>query len=132
MKNIWTHAQKDYECENTLFVQQIVILKSRHVKTSQKEWRTLNLSRKTCFPRFLSCCENHWFIENLFRSSRLQIFFKIAVLKNFAIFNILIRLQPATLLKRDPTQVFFFEYWKNFKNHSFYRTVLMAPSASCY
>ena len=70
---------------------------------------------------------------------RFQMFFKIGVLRNFAIFtgkhlhlsNFLIKLQafkPATLLKRDSnTGVFLLILW-NFKEHFFRRT----PPDDCF
>ena len=69
--------------------------------------------------------------NDIVRSSRSQMFFKIGVFKNFAIFKgkhlcrslFLIKLQPwrpATLLKRDSTQVFSCEYCEIFKNTFFF------------
>ena len=66
---------------------------------------------------------------------------KKAVLKNFAIFTgihlcwslFLIKLQafrPATLLKRDSTQVFFFEYCEIFKNTCFEKYLRMIASVN--
>ena len=68
--------------------------------------------------------------NNTIRSSHSQMFFKIGALENFAIFKgkqlcrsiFLIKLQvwrPATLLKRDSTQVFSCEYCEIFKNTFF-------------
>ena len=68
------------------------------------------------------------------RSSRLQIFFKSGVLKNFANFTgkhlclnlFLIKLQASRLQlyqKETPTQVLSCEICKNFKNTFFYRTL---------
>ena len=69
-----------------------------------------------------------------------QIFFKIGVLKKFAIFTVehlclclflikLLALRAATLLKRVfKTRVFYCEYCEIFKNSFFYRTPLMAAS----
>ena len=70
-----------------------------------------------------------------YRSSRLQIFFKIDVLKNFAIFigkyllNVgqIVGLQQL-YLKVTPTNVFSCEYCEIFKNSFFYRTPLVAAS----
>ena len=81
--------------------------------------------------------DSHEEDNDIIRSSRSQMFFRIGVLKNFAIFTgkhlcrslFLIKLQcwrPATLLKRDSTQVFSCEYCKIFKNTFFYRTPLVA------
>ena len=70
----------------------------------------------------------------MFRSNRLQMFFKIGVLRNFANFTgkhlcwslFLIKSQarrPGTLLKSDSkTGVFFCEICEIFKNTFFYRT----------
>ena len=66
-------------------------------------------------------------------------FFKIGVLKNFALFTgkhlrwslFLIKLQarrPSTLSKRDSTQVFSCEYYEIFKKDFFYRTLLVVAS----
>ena len=73
------------------------------------------------------------------RSSRWQMFFKIGVLKNFAIFTrkhlccsrFVIKwkaFRSATLLKETPRQVFSYEYCEIFKNRFFYRTPLVAAS----
>ena len=66
-------------------------------------------------------------------------FFKIGALENFVNFTgkhlywsfLLIKLQalmPASLLKTDSTQVFFYETCKLFKNNFFYRTPPVAAS----
>ena len=68
------------------------------------------------------------FIGHTIRSSHSLLFFKIGVLKNFAIFTgkrlsfFLIKSQafrPANLLKKTPKQVFSCEYRENFKNNFF-------------
>ena len=75
-----------------------------------------------------------------YRSSRLQMLFKIGVLENFAIFTkkhpywslFKIKLQawkPATLFKRGSDPVFFCEYYEIFKNSLFNRTSQVAASA---
>ena len=75
------------------------------------------------------------------RSSHQRCSIKKAVLKNFAIFTgihlcrslFLIKLQafrPATLLKRDSTQVFFFEYCEIFKNTCFEKYLRMTASVN--
>ena len=72
------------------------------------------------------------------RSSRSQIFFKIGVLKNFAIFIgkhmcwslFLIKLQalkPATLLKRDPNTGVFLSYLQKFLRTPFFTQHLRWP-----
>ena len=61
------------------------------------------------------------------KSSRLQIFFKVGVLKIFANFTGKhLCWSLASLLKKTPTQVFSCEIYKNFKNNFFYRTPLVA------
>ena len=73
------------------------------------------------------------------RSSLLQMFFKIGVLKNFSNFIgkhqcwsiFLTKLQawrPATLLKRDPNTGVFLWNLQYFKEHLFYRTPPVAAS----
>ena len=75
----------------------------------------------------------------LFSNSRLQMFFKIGILKNFPIFAgkhlcwslILIKLQvlsPTTLLKKDSNAGVFCEICKILKNAFFYRIPLVATS----
>ena len=63
------------------------------------------------------------------RSSRSQLFFKIAVLKNFTKFtgehlcwSLFLIKRPATLLKRESSIGIFLKYCKFFKDSSFYRT----------
>ena len=71
------------------------------------------------------------------RSSHLQMFFKIGILKNFAIFPgkhlcwslFLIKLQawrPAPSLKRDSNRIAFLWILQNFQGHFFYRTPTVA------
>ena len=74
----------------------------------------------------------------MFGSIRSQLFFKKNVLKNFAkvtekylrwslLFIIkLLAFRPATLLKKTPIQVLFYEYCADFKNNGFYRAPLVA------
>ena len=82
-----------------------------------------------------------FFKSTYFWSSRLQMFFKVGVLKSYAIFTrkhlrwsrFSIKLQsfrPATL-KVTPTKVFFCEYCKIFKNSFFHRTPPVAASVTC-
>ena len=81
-------------------------------------------------------------LNSRIRSNRLQMFFKIGVLKSFAIFRgkqlcwslFLIKLQALVLQhylkeKRDPNTCISCEYCKIFKNSFFYRTLLVAASA---
>ena len=63
----------------------------------------------------------HW-------SSRSQLFFKIGVLKNFAIFTGKHMCWSIFLIIETPTQVFSRQYCKNFKSSFFYRTHLVAAS----
>ena len=74
-------------------------------------------------------------------SSRSQMFFKTGVLKNFGIFTgkhlcwslFLIKLlawSPATVLKRESTQVFSWEYYEVFKNSFFLQNT--SCGCSCY
>ena len=78
-------------------------------------------------------------VHAMCRCSCSQPFFKIGVLKNFAIFKekhlcwslFVIKLQawrPAPLLKRASNKVFSCEYCENFKNGFFCRTPLLAVS----
>ena len=78
-------------------------------------------------------------LSSNFKSSRLQMFFKIGVLKNFAIFagkqicwsNLLIKLQAwrsAILLKETLTLVFSCEYCKIFNNTYFEKHLRTADS----
>ena len=82
-------------------------------------------------------------IDNIYnkatcRSNRSQMFFKISVLRNFAIFTgkhlywslFLIKLQASKqrYLKKNPTQVLFFEYWEILKNTFF----LQNTSGGCF
>ena len=89
------------------------------------------LSNSSCF-RFLEPWDSY-----KMRSSRSQKFFKIGVLKNFAIFTgkhlcwslFLIKLQvwnPVTSLKRDSNTVVFLWYCEIFKKGFFQRTSLVA------
>ena len=75
--------------------------------------------------------QNIYSVFSHYRSSCWQMFFKIGVLKIFAIFSgkqlcwslFLMKLQvrkPATLLKKYPTQVFSCEFCEIFKNRFFY------------
>ena len=92
----------------------------------------LNTSHRTIFHHHTSDISDC-------RSSRWQMFFRIGVLKNFAIFTgkrlycscFVIKLQAfrsRTLLKETPRQVFSYEYCEVFKNSFFYRTPLVAAS----
>ena len=56
-------------------------------------------------------------------------FFKIGVLENFSIFTGK-HLCWSLFLKETPTQVFSCEYCEFFKNNFFYRTPMVAASAS--
>ena len=82
-----------------------------------------------------------FFKSTYFWSSRLQMFFKVGVLKSYAIFtgkhlrwsHFWIKFQsfrPATL-KVTPTMVLFCEYCKIFKNSFFHRTPPVAASVTC-
>ena len=77
--------------------------------------------------------------SGIYRSSLLQVFFKIGVLKNFTTFKekhlcwslFLIKLQawrPTLYQKEILTQVFSYKYCKIVKNSFLYRTPLMAAS----
>ena len=65
--------------------------------------------------------------SNLFRSSCSEVFFKKGVIKNFVKLTrknlcqiFLAGLRPATLLKKDtPSQMFFYQFCKGFKNTFF-------------
>ena len=63
-------------------------------------------------------CRSSLLSKTTFRSSRSQIFFKIGVLKNFS-YSQENTCVGTILLKWDPTQVFSYEYWKNFKSSFF-------------
>ena len=82
-----------------------------------------------------------FFKSTYFWSSRLQMFFKVGVLKSYAIFtgkhlrwsHFWIKFQsfrPATL-KVTTTKVLFCEYCKIFKNSFFHRTPPVAASVTC-
>ena len=82
-----------------------------------------------------------FFKSTYFWSSRLQMFFKVGVLKSYAIFtgkhlrwsHFWIKFQsfrPATL-KVAPRKVLFCEYCKIFKNSFFHRTPPVAASVTC-
>ena len=53
-------------------------------------------------------------VAGLYRSSCLQMFFKIVFLKNFA--NFTGKRLSSNFIKDTPTQLFCCEIWKNFKN----------------
>ena len=63
-----------------------------------------------------------------FRSRRSQMFFKIGVPENFAIFTGKHLCWSLFLIKRDATQVFCYEFCEILKNTFFYRTRLVAAS----
>ena len=68
------------------------------------------------------------FTFGIVRNSRLQMFFEIGVLKNFAIFteeNLCWSLLLIKLQAFRPTQVFSCEYCEIFENSFFYRTPLV-------
>ena len=85
------------------------------------------------FQKYFQAIANYFLLNDApssSRRSRLQMFFKIGVLKYFAIFTgkhlcwslfsiMLPAFRPETFLKRDAnaTQVFSCEYCKNFKNN---------------
>ena len=84
-------------------------------------------------------------IDNEYRSSRSQMFFKVAILKNSAIFtekylywslfSINLQARPEGLQrykKETPIQLFFCEYCKVFKNSFFYITSPAAASLSTF
>ena len=83
---------------------------------------TSNFLVQFCLSRIWTTLNRLW--ANILRSSRLEMFFKIGVLKNFAMFTgnhlcwnfFLIKLQPwrpATLLKRDSnTGAFLWMYFR--------------------
>ena len=62
---------------------------------------------------------------NIYRSSRSQMFFKIGVFKDFAIFT---RKGRKLYWKETLTQLFSCDYCEIFKNTSFHRTSLVAAS----
>ena len=78
--------------------------------------------------------------DDIIRSSRSQMLFKIGILKNFAIFTgkhlcwsfFLIKLQAFRPEKETPTQVFSCEYCEIFKNTFFYRTPPVAAFLLSY
>ena len=98
-------------------------------------------SSACCFIRI--CLKRTWIVKNyqrmvtMVRTSRLQMFFKIGVLTNFAIFtentsagvSFWKSCWPATSLKRDSNAGVFCEYCKTFKNSFFYGTPLVAVFA---
>ena len=71
-----------------------------------------------------------------YRNSRSQMFFKIVVLKNFAIFtgkhlcwSLFLHCKACNVIKKEtPKQVLSCEYCEVFKNSFFYRTPPVAPS----
>ena len=62
------------------------------------------------------------------KSSHLQLFFKIGVLKYFAIFTGKHLCWNLLLINKTPTQVFSCEYYEIFKSSFLYRTSLAAAS----
>ena len=82
-----------------------------------------------------------FFKSTYFWSSRLQMFFKVGVLKSYAIFtgkhlrwgHFWTKFQSfrPTTLKVTLTKVFFCEYCKIFKNSFFHRTPPVAASVNC-
>ena len=80
--------------------------------------------------------QKHIQTAGLRRSSRLQMFYKKGVLKNFSSFTekhlfwslFWIELSPATLLKRDSNTGVFPWILQHFKNSLFYRTLFVAAS----
>ena len=80
--------------------------------------------------------QKHIQTAGLRRSSRLQMFYKKGVLKNFSSFTekhlfwslFWIELSPATLLKRDSNTGVFLWILQHFKNSLFYRTLSVAAS----
>ena len=77
-----------------------------------------------------------------YRNSRSQMFFKIGVLKNFAvfigkhlcwslIFNRVADFRPATILKKRLEQMFYCKYCKIFKNTCFEEHLRTTASATC-
>ena len=69
----------------------------------------------------LASVVSYYFLK-IYRSSRSQMFLKIVVLENFAIFTGKHLCWSLFLIKLTPTQLFSCEYWKIFKNTFFYRT----------
>ena len=80
--------------------------------------------------------QKHIQTAGLRRSSRLQMFYKKGVLKNFSSFTekhlfwslFWIKLSPAALLKRDSNTGVFLWILQHFKNSLFYRTLSVAAS----
>ena len=80
--------------------------------------------------------QKHVQTAGLRRSSRLQMFYKKGVLKNFSSFTekhlfwslFWIELSPTTLLKRDSNTGVFLWILQHFKNSLFYRTLFVAAS----
>ena len=126
------------------FLQEMFInIKTRHFHSSINHqqhlfYRTLITSyfRPVNIAKFLRTA----FLWDTTRSSRFQMFFKISVLKSFAIFSkmhlcwsvFLNNLQAEGLqlyLKKSPTQVFFCEVCEIFENTFFYRTPPVTASA---
>ena len=121
----------------------INIKKTRHFHSSINHqqhlfYRTLITSyfRPVNIAKFLRTA----FLWDTTTSSRFQMFFKISVLKSFAIFSkmhlcwsvFLNNLQAEGLqlyLKTSPTQVFFCEVCEIFENTFFYRTPPVTASA---
>ena len=126
------------------FLQDMLInIKTRHFHSSINHqqhffYRTLITSyfRPVNIAKFLRTA----FLWDTTTSSRFQMFFKISVLKSFAIFSkmhlcwsvFLNNLQAEGLqlyLKTSPTQVFFCEVCEIFENTFFYRTPPVTASA---
>ena len=82
-----------------------------------------NLTTKCCFSLLL---------KTTFRSSRLQMFFKIDVLKNFTIFTGKHLCWNKFIKKRLQLTFFSYEYCKIFKNRCFYRTPPVVVSGHLY
>ena len=126
------------------FLQDMLInIKTRHFHSSINHqqhlfYRTLITSyfRPVNIAKFLRTA----FLWDTTTSSRFQMFFKISVLKSFAIFSkmhlcwsvFLNNLQAEGLqlyLKKSPTQVFFCEVCEIFENTFFYRTPPVTAAA---
>ena len=69
-----------------------------------------------------------WDLSMRRKSSHSQLFFKIGVLKHFAIFTGKHLSWNLLLISKTPTQVFSCEYCKIFKCSFLYRTILVAAS----
>ena len=72
-----------------------------------------------------------WYFE-ISRTRYSQMFLKVRVLKNFAIFTVKHLCWNPFLKKETPTQVFSCEYCEIFKNSLFYRTQCVYPNGNSF